>query len=249
MANPLRTGASLTTRRLTVYGGLTALCGALALILLWTTGATPLDALGRPIGTDFAGIWTAGRMLVEGRAEAAFHPETLFAVQRDTFGSSGSDVYGWYYPPFFLAIAGALALMPYLPALLVWQAASFGLVVAALARIGSLQGRAWILVLGFPAVFVNLGHGQNGFLTAGLLAMGLVLLKRRPILAGVCLGLIAYKPQFALALPVLLVAGGHVRALFAAAATIAGMGVAATLWLERFVTLLNRIGIPIRAEV
>ncbi|MEJ0009160.1 MAG: hypothetical protein WDN72_00580 [Alphaproteobacteria bacterium] len=27
--------------------------------------------------------------------------------------------------------------------------------------------RLWLPALGFPAVFVNLGHGQNGFLTAG----------------------------------------------------------------------------------
>ena len=34
----------------------------------------------------------------------------------------------------------------------------------------------------FPAVFINAGHGQNGFLTAALLGGGLVLLEKRPML-------------------------------------------------------------------
>ena len=45
-------------------------------------------------------------------------------------------------------------------------------------------------------MFVNIGHGHNGFLTAALIGSALVVLDRRPVLAGVLFGLIAYKPQF-----------------------------------------------------
>ncbi len=42
----------------------------------------------------------------------------------------------------------------------------------------------WLLfALAYPAVFVNLGHGHNGFLTAALMAMALVVLDRRPMAA------------------------------------------------------------------
>ena len=64
------------------------------------------------------------------------------------------------------------------------------------------RDRLWLLLaLAFPAVFVNLGHGHNGFLTAALLGAALVVLDARPILAGILFGLLAYKPQFGVLIP------------------------------------------------
>jgi hypothetical protein len=83
--------------------------------------------------------------------------------------------------------------------------------------------------MAFPAVFVNLGHGHNGFLTAALLAGGLAVLDTQPILAGVLLGLLAYKPQFAVAIPLVLIVSGRWRALAAGAFTVAALAVAVTV--------------------
>ena len=78
----------------------------------------------------------------------------------------------------------------------------------------------WLLLaLAFPAVLINVGHGHNGFLTAALLSGGLVILDRRPLLAGILFGLMAYKPQFGLMIPIALAAGGYWRTFAAAAAT------------------------------
>jgi alpha-1,2-mannosyltransferase len=80
----------------------------------------------------------------------------------------------------------------------------------------------WLLLaLAFPAVLINVGHGQNGFLTAALLGGALVILDRRPLLAGILLGLLVYKPQFGLMIPIALAAGGRWRSFAAAAATVA----------------------------
>ena len=49
--------------------------------------------------------------------------------------------------------------------------------------------RALLLALAFPAVFVNLGHGHNGFLTAALIGFALLWLDRRPVVAGILFGL------------------------------------------------------------
>jgi hypothetical protein len=87
---------------------------------------------------------------------------------------------------------------------------------------------ALFLALAFPAALVNLGHGQNGFLTAALLGGALATLDRRPIVAGLLFGLLAYKPQFGLMIPLALAAGGYWRCFAAAAATIALLAVAAT---------------------
>jgi hypothetical protein len=86
-----------------------------------------------------------------------------------------------------------------------------------------------LLALAFPAVFINLGHGHNGFLTAALIAGALTLLDRRPILAGILIGLLAYKPQFGLLIPLVLMVSGRWRVFFAAAATVIVLALAVTL--------------------
>jgi alpha-1,2-mannosyltransferase len=82
-------------------------------------------------------------------------------------------------------------------------------------------GGDWLLLaLAYPAVLINIGHGQNGFLTAALLGGALVLLDRRPLLSGILFGLLVYKPQFGLMIPIALLAGAHWRTFAAAAATV-----------------------------
>src|SRR3984893_6397971 len=78
----------------------------------------------------------------------------------------------------------------------------------------------WLLLaLAFPAVLINVGHGHNGFLTAALLGGGLVILDRRALIARFLVGLMAYKPQFGLMIPIALAAGGYWRTFAAAAVT------------------------------
>jgi len=98
---------------------------------------------------------------------------------------------------------------------------------AYIAAVRSIVGeRAGIFVaLGSPAALWNFTAGQNGFLTAALIGGALVLMQRRPWLAGVCLGLLSYKPQFGLLFPVALVAAAQWRVIGAGAFTAAGMAV------------------------
>jgi len=87
----------------------------------------------------------------------------------------------------------------------------------------------WLLLaLAFPAVFVNLGHGHNGLLTAALTGAALAVLDRRPLLAGILFGLLAYKPQFGILIPLVLSATGRWRAIAAAAGTVAALAVVTT---------------------
>jgi hypothetical protein len=78
-------------------------------------------------------------------------------------------------------------------------------------------------------VLINVGHGQNGFLTAALLGGALAVLDRRPLLAGILFGLLAYKPQYGLMIPIALAAGGYWRAIAAAAVTVAVFTLVTTL--------------------
>jgi hypothetical protein len=88
----------------------------------------------------------------------------------------------------------------------------------------------WLLLaLAFPAVLINAGHGQNGFLTAALVGGALVLLDRRPLLAGILFGLLVYKPQYGLMIPLVLAASGSWRCFAGAAATVVVLTIATTL--------------------
>ncbi|HEX5211294.1 MAG TPA: glycosyltransferase family 87 protein [Pseudolabrys sp.] len=230
----LRSGSWLTRERARLV--------ALALIAAFAVGAGFLvgtsdglnDRFGRPLGTDFSNVYAAGSYVLDGEPTAPFDPPKQFAREQAIFGQA-TQFYGWHYPPYFLGPATALAAMPYWLALLVWQGVTLVLYLLAIrAIVASTAGRKiksdWLLfALAFPAVFINLGQAHNGFLTAALVGAALVQLDRRPILAGVLIGLLAYKPQFGLLIPLVLIASGRWRAFAAAAATVALMTLAVTL--------------------
>ena len=175
---------------------------------------------GQPIGTDFSNVYAAGALTWQGRSAEAYVPSLQHAAEKAVFDGREVPFYGWHYPPFFFAIAVLVATLPYAWGLAVWLIASFAAYLAAIRSILP-RPETWLAAAAFPAVFVNVGHGQNGFLTAALLGGALHWLDRRPALAGVLIGLLAYKPQFGVLIPVALLAGGHWRTIGAAAMTIA----------------------------
>jgi hypothetical protein len=218
----LRSGSWLTAERLRVYPTLLLGFQAAAILALVVTSDGRHDVFGRPLGTDFAQVWVAGGEVLAGLPQEPYDVQAHVAAQRAFFGAA-SDVYGWHYPPYFLALAALLALVPYGAALALWQLSTLPLYLASIRcilRRSGLSGRDVLVAgLAFPAVFINLTHGQNGFLTAGLFAGALLCLEKRPWLAGMLFALLVYKPQFGLVIPLALIAGGYWRALLAGAAS------------------------------
>lgn len=229
MWESLRSGVWLDERRLAVYPAMFLALSIVAVAATLALSQGRFDANGHQLGTDFSQVWVAGLETLRGHPDAPFDLARHIAAQRAEFGAR-SDVFGWHYPPFFLAPAAALAALPYLEALAVWQLLTLVLYLAAVLAIlrqpALAPWRIAVTALAFPAALVNLGHGQNGFLTAALLGFGFLHLRARPILAGVCFGLLAYKPQFAIVLPLALIVGGHGRTIIAAGATTIAMIVA-----------------------
>lgn len=186
------------------------------------------DAADRPIANDFVDVYAAGRMALSGQAPSAYDWPLHKAAEVDAIGHGFAGYYGWHYPPPFLFVAAALALLPYLGAVFVWLAGTLAAFALTLRSI--LHDRAGILVaLGFPAAIWNVTAGQNGFLTAALIGGTLAALERRPALAGVLLGLLTYKPQFGLLFPLALIADRRWLTIAVAAAVATGM--AAASWL------------------
>ena len=162
-----------------------------------------IDRNGKPLGTDFSNVYAAGTLTWQGRPADAYAPPLQHAAEKAVFGGREVPFYGWHYPPFFFAIAFAVAAFPYAWGLSIWLVASFAAYLAAMRAILP-RPETLLIAAAFPAVFVNIGHGQNGFLTAALLGGALQLLDRRPWLAGVLIGCLAYKPQFGVLIPIAL---------------------------------------------
>jgi hypothetical protein len=181
-----------------------------------------IDRNGKPIGTDFSNVYAAGQLAWQGRAADAYDPPLQHEAEKAVFGGRDVPFYGWHYPPFFLAVAFLVAALPYAWGLSVWLAASFAAYLATIRAILPRQ-ETLLIATAFPAVFVNIGHGQNGFLTSALLGGALHLLARRPWLAGVLIGLLAYKPQFGVLIPVALLAGGYWRTIATATLTVTAL--------------------------
>jgi alpha-1,2-mannosyltransferase len=239
----LRGGEWLTPQRMRIW----ALCvfgiSSLGVLYVILTSDGLNDFRGRPIGSDFSNVYAAGTYVLEGRAAAPFDWPLQFAREKAIFGA-GTQFYGWHYPPFFLFVAGLLAMMPYALALAVWQGVTLLLYLfcirtimsSSLARPGepiahdfSRDPLIILLAIAFPAVLVNFGHGHNGFLTAALIGGGLRVLDKRPVVAGILFGLVSYKPQFGVLIPLVLIASGRWRTFAAATATVAGLILVTTL--------------------
>ena len=196
----------INKERVTVYPRIFVALYTLAIVIVLSLSHHLIDPNGKNLGTDFMTVWSAGKLVAEERAAEVYDYQKHYEAQRQALSwPEGKDVpyYGWFYPPLFLMIAAVLALLPYGWALALWLAATLPGYLAAVRSI--LPGKTALLAaLAFPAVFVNLGHGQNGFLTAALFGGGLLMLEKRPYMAGLLFGLLAYKPQFGILIPLAL---------------------------------------------
>jgi len=128
----------------------------------------------------------------------------------------------WLYPPYTLLLALPFAYVPWLVSYCGFQALSLAGMVWALKQ-WCPPGRAtWFIVGGVvlcPATAFTLGAGQNSFLTASLVLGGMYCLERRRLVAGMLLGLLVFKPQLAIMVPLALAAERRWHVLATAAAT------------------------------
>ena len=225
----LRTANRLDSRSARIFAWLFAALSVLSLILLAVTSQGGVDAFGHLLGSDFLSFWSAGKLLLAGASpyDVATHLAEMKKFAPDLRGYPA-----YWYPPLFLVLCWPLGLLPYFPALLVWLTTT---AIAYLAAVRlwvkelKLNIPIWLWFVAFPPVLVTITHGQTSFLSAALLGAGLFLVPRRPILAGVLLGLATFKPQFGLLVPFALLLTGNLRVGLMAVASMSAMITVATL--------------------
>jgi hypothetical protein len=187
-----------------------------------------VDAQGLGIPTDFINVWSAGWLVLQGQPATVYDWDIQKQAEIAILGRDYVGNFAWHYPPPFLLVAAFLARFPYVVAFIGWTTASL---VPYLLVMRAIVGRPFglLLAVAFPVILANTLVGQNGFLTAALVGGTLYLLPTRPILAGICLGLLSYKPQYGVLFPLALIAGAYWTAFTSAA--VVTIAIAAMSWL------------------
>jgi alpha-1,2-mannosyltransferase len=168
---------------------------------------------------DWMVYYGAGRAYLDGNLPLVLDGHRFTAYLNQAFAArlpQPLSFHPWLYPPSFLLILVPFALLPFELGCALFLSASFVWLLVALWRATGRGSRHWLHSLSLllaPASGFTVGSGQNSFLTAALLVGGFGLLSRRSRLAGALLGLLTYKPQFWLLVPVALAAGRQWRAL------------------------------------
>jgi hypothetical protein len=218
---PSRPVDIFNSRWLQSFGYAFAALYLLYFVILYRAGTWIVGSTGLPIYTDFGAWWAAGMQALHGNAAALYDPEEFAKIQSALFGPGDAFYPNWpSYPPTFFLVLAPLALLPYRCAFIAWDVVTLFGCVAVVYLI--VRRRAAIaLTLAAPFSAWNFLAAQNGFFTASLLGGSLLFLERRPVLAGVFIGCLAYKPQYGILFPVALVAERQWRAIASATVTAA----------------------------
>jgi alpha-1,2-mannosyltransferase len=202
---------------------------------------------GSRFGGDFIGFWNAAHRVRHGDIAAIYDPDTW---QRILSNTTGFISISWFvYPPFTLFGLWPLGDATYNEAVLAWSlvplAFYFTLIVLLAKRSGlgadanpacknnwsRTQAYAVLIAFSLPFLSANLFCGQTGAIIAVFFLGAAYFWPTRPILAGICIGLLAIKPQMGLLMPFALIASGQWRVVAAAATTVLSLITLSTLWL------------------
>ena len=172
-----------------------------------------IDWNGKPFGTDFISFWSASDLSLRGHAADVYAPQKHFSAQLSIFPHL--EHYGYtafFYPPVFLMMCLPLALAPYFCSLVFWLVLTGYACWQAIKKFLPVK-TPWVVFSSFPAIYINILHGQNAFLSCALLTQGVYLFSKKSIYSGVFFGFLCFKPHLVLCVPVVLVAARQWRAL------------------------------------
>ncbi|MET0970466.1 MAG: glycosyltransferase family 87 protein [Tardiphaga sp.] len=164
----------------------------------------PRDKVGLVLGRDFLNLWMYGRA-VFGPDPAQFYDVAIYNAELAKLLGGGYPGQNWPNPPTALVVMAPFGLLGYFPALLAWFAA--GLLAFCLAvRRQVCDGRILAIMLLSPAALLCVMSGQSSFLTTAALLAIFATPHKRPVVAGVLIGLLTVKPQLGVLFPVALIA-------------------------------------------
>jgi Glycosyltransferase family 87 len=215
--------------------------------IAWRT-PIPRDATTLVVGRDFLNFWMFGRAAWLPDPSRFYDPQLYNDALTGLLGA-GYPGQNWSYPPSIMLVAAPFGRLSYLPALACWTI--LGAAVFVWVAYRTIEDRRLLVpILLSPAAVFCLISGQSSLVTAAMLLTIFACLDRKPVLAGILIGLLTLKPQLGLLFPVMLAASGRRRvfattaltAVFVAAATAALFG--PQVWIDFIVK-----GLPVQNAV
>ena len=207
------------------------LLGAVLLLLFVAYAAWMIPASlarGWPAGFgDSFSLWSWGRFVDE-HPDASIYDLAALRSAQLALGMDPTAFAPFAYPPSFLLVLWPLGWLPG------WAMCAALTLITLPLYLWATVGRNWrspamLFALAAPTTTIGIVCGQSSFLSAALLAGGLRLAADQPITGGMLLGLLTYKPQLGLLVPVALVAARLWRTLAAAALTVSGLVILTTI--------------------
>jgi len=213
-------------------------------VILWLiaavvgfTGTGHRSIAGPLKGADFVHFYTLGHLASTRQIETMYDPARLYRTQVDLVPASAGEIYPPVYPPQAAVIFSPIARLSYQQALLIWNLltiAGYVLIVwstwKAVAQLLPDRTLVFAAAAAFPPFWSLVLHGQVTVIVLAAFWAGWRALERRQRwLAGAAFGLLAVKPQFGIALAVVVLAGGQWSMLAGALASVTAQ--AAAIWL------------------
>jgi Glycosyltransferase family 87 len=214
-------------RALLILGG--ALFTLTLLAYLCTTSWSwpfPRDKATLVLGRDFLNLWMYGRALFDAEPARFYDIATYNAELAKLLGPfyPGQN---WPNPPTALVVMAPFGALAYFPALIAWFTS--GVLAFCLAGRRELADiRLLAVVLVSPAALLCVISGQSSLLTTAALLAIFAWLDKRPVIAGVLIGLLTVKPQLGVLFPIALIASARWRVFGAAALTALALMAAST---------------------
>jgi hypothetical protein len=176
----------------------------------------PRDSTGLVVGRDFLNFWMYGRAAALPDPQRFYDP-LVYTRELTALLWPDYPEQNFSYPPTIMLIAAPFGRLPYMPALLAWTALGIAIFIAVGRQ--HLDRRALVALALSPAALFCLMSGQSSLITAAMLVTIFAWLERRPLVAGMLIGLLTLKPQVGMLFPVMLIAGGYWRVFTSAAVT------------------------------
>jgi hypothetical protein len=201
----------LNSERLRLYPVVALVCYVLFIVIyLYKAVWLPREYIS-PLAIDFLPFWGSSYLALHGQAVDAYNLNVLANVESSAISHS-VGILPWLYPPTFLLFVYPLALLPWKIAAVLFLGGSYVLFIRAIYAIVPCR-KSILIASAFPGAALVAISGQNGLLTASLAALGLASLGRRPVVAGICFGLLCMKPHLAVLIPLALLCSRSWRSL------------------------------------
>lgn len=206
---------------------LALICGTVFLAYMQkicnTYHTNPSKAFG-----DFFALWSYGNIAGTHPATDLYHFSVLHARQV-ALGMMPIAENPFPYPPSAIILFLPLKFFSYKIAYFVWIGVTLSLYVWAV--VGTCWRSAGVIlpVLIAPTTTLMIDSGQSGFLSGALLIGGVRLAESRPVVSGILFGILTFKPQLGVLVPVALIAAGLWRTLAAACATALALAAISTV--------------------